>query len=83
VAKPFRLRYRPLLAEMVAAIIRRRMDGSLASRFIQREAYEKAPPEDRARLVELAETEVMSLHEGNFARYSVSPSEYHAWRAAW
>ncbi len=80
---PFRLRYRALIAEIVSTIIRRGMDRAAAIAFIRREAEEKAPPEDRARLVEVAETEVMSLHEGNFARYRVRPSEYHAWRASW
>jgi Fic family protein len=80
---PFRLRYRKTLAEIVEAIIREAMDRSTAIRFIYRQVDEKAPPEDRARLMELVETEVMSLHEGNFARYHVRPSEYQAWREGW
>ena len=80
---PFRLRYRALIAEIVGTIIRNGMDRTAAIDFIRREAREKAPAENRARLVEVAETEVMSLHEGNFARYRVRPLEYHAWRAAW
>lgn len=80
---PFRLRYRETLVEMVAAIIRAGMDRRAAIDFIRREVDEKAPAEDRRRLVELVETEVMSLHEGNFARYHVQPSVYHAWHAKW
>jgi hypothetical protein len=80
---PFRLRHRKMLAEVVEAIIRGPMDRSEAVRFIRRQVDEKAPEEDRARLVELVETEVMSLHEGNFARYHVTPSKYQAWRAGW
>jgi hypothetical protein len=72
-----------MLSELVEAIIRGKMDRSDAVRFIRRQVDEKAPDEDRIRLVELVETEVMSLHEGNFARYHVSPSEYQAWRAGW
>lgn len=30
----------------------------------------------RARFVELVETEIMSLHEGNIARYKLRPTEY-------
>ncbi len=67
----------------MSTIIRRGMDRAAAIEFIRREAAEKAPPEDRARLVEVAETEIMSMHDGNFARYRVRPSEYHAWRASW
>ena len=80
---PFRLRYRETLVEMVAAIISAGMDRRAAIDFIRREVDEKAPAEDRKRLVELVETEVMSLHEGNFARYHVQPSVYHAWHAKW
>ena len=80
---PFRLRYRTLLAEMVGTIIREGMGRTAAIAFIRSAVVEKTPSEDQARLVEIAETEVMSLHEGNFARYRVRPSEYHAWQAAW
>lgn len=80
---PFRLRYRVPIAELVSTIIRTGMDRTTAIDFIPRAAEKKAPPEDRAHLIEVAETEVMNLHEGNFARYRVRPSEYHAWRAVW
>jgi Fic family protein len=80
---PFRLRYRKTLAEFVEAIIRKPMDRSTAVRFLHEQVDKQAPPEDRARLMELIETEVMSLHEGNFARYHVRPSEYQAWREGW
>jgi hypothetical protein len=26
---------------------------------------------------------LLSLHEGNFARYQIRPSEFAAWRKAW
>jgi hypothetical protein len=29
------------------------------------------------------ETEIMSLHEGNIARYRLRPAEYRAWRENW
>jgi hypothetical protein len=32
---------------------------------------------------EVAETELLSLHEGNFARYVIRPSEFAAWRDVW
>jgi hypothetical protein len=34
-------------------------------------------------LIEIMETELMSLHEGNIARYWVLPTEYTRWREAW
>ena len=30
-----------------------------------------------------AEAELVSLHEGNFARYQIRPSEFEAWQQVW
>jgi hypothetical protein len=79
---PFRLRYRESITRIVSTIIRERMNRETAITFIRREAAQ-ARAEDRARLIEVVETEIMSLHAGNFARYRVRPSEYEAWRASW
>ena len=35
------------------------------------------------RFKEMAEGELLSLHEGNFARYLIRPSEFSAWQAIW
>ena len=35
------------------------------------------------RFREAAERELLSLHEGNFARYRVRPSEFEAWQEVW
>ena len=40
-------------------------------------------PGGRRRFAELAEAELISLHEGNFARYRIRPSEFAAWRQVW
>ena len=80
---PFRLHHRVLVAETVAAVIRGGMDKKAATAFIRRRAAENVSQESRARFVEVAETELMSLHDGNFARYRLRPSEYQAWRKTW
>lgn len=80
---PFRLRYRTLVADTVAEIVRGGMDKKAAAAFIKRRAAEGVPQEDRARFIEVVETEVMGLHEGNIARYRLRPSEYQTWRATW
>ena len=79
---PFRMRHRALMAETVAEVVRRSMDKKAAAAFIKRAAQDVSS-EDRARFVEVVETEVMSLHEGNIARYRLRPSQYQAWRATW
>lgn len=80
---PFRIRYRMRVSEVVAAIVRGGMDKKSATAFIRREVAQHIPGEDQARFVEVAETELMSLHEGNIARYRLRPSEYQAWRQSW
>ena len=59
------------------------MDKKMADAFIKRRAAKRIAQQDQARFIEVVETEVMSLHEGNFARYHVRPSQYQAWREVW
>ncbi|MGB5252356.1 MAG: Fic family protein [Sedimenticolaceae bacterium] len=80
---PFRLRYRALVAELVAAVVRAEMDKKAATALARQRAAEQVPPADQARFVEVVETEIMSLHEGNIARYRLRPAEYQAWRQGW
>lgn len=79
----FRLTHRQLLHDIVAEVVRGGMDKADAIAFIRRETANELPAEDIKRFVELAETEILSLHEGNFARYRLRPSEYQSWRANW
>ncbi len=80
---PFRLRYRTLVADTIAEIVRDGMDKKAATAFIRRRAGESASPGDEVRFVEVVETELMSLHEGNIARYRLRLSQYRAWRDTW
>ena len=80
---PFRLRYRQLMREVIGAILRDALGRQAAIDLIRREAVARVPDEDRSRFVEEVENEILCLHEGNFARFRVRPSEYHAWRTAW
>ena len=80
---PFRLRYRTLMVEAVAEVVHGGMDKKAAAAFIKRRAAQDVSPEDRARFVEVVETEVMSLHEGNIAHYRLRPSQYQEWKETW
>lgn len=80
---PFRLRYRTLVADTIVEIVRDGMDKKAATAFIRRSAGESAAKADLARFVEIVETELMSLHEGNIARYRLRPSQYRAWQDTW
>ena len=79
----FRLRYRAMVAEIVAAVVREGMDKKAATAMARQRAVEQVSPADHARFVEVVETELMSLHDGNIARYRLRPAEYQAWRQGW
>jgi Fic family protein len=80
---PFRLRYRDRLRELIAELIRARVARHDAAARIAAWSKANIDPEDRALFAELAETELTSLHAGNFARFRVRPSEFAAWRLIW
>lgn len=80
---PFRLRHRQNLRLVVADVIKDKLDKKAAARFVADWTTKEIPEAERARFVEMVETELLSLHEGNFARYQVRPSEFHTWQAKW
>ena len=80
---PFRLKYRQLIVEAVGDVVRGRMGKAEAISFVHRHAEGRVPEQDRARLVEVIETQLLALHEGSIARYRLRPSQYQAWKEAW
>jgi hypothetical protein len=80
---PFRLRHRQALKQVVAHVIREAMGRKEAAGHIASWTLDHIPETDRARFIEIAETELISIHDGNFARYQVRPSELSAWKTAW
>lgn len=80
---PFRLRYRTQVADLVAAIVREGLDKKAATTLIRQRAVDLVPSPERMRFIEVVETEILSLHEGNMARYRIRPSEFAAWKAIW
>ena len=69
-------------SKTIGDIIRQCMDKKKAIRFIQQESL-KIPSQDQPRFIEVVETELMSLHEENIARYRLRPSEYVKWQKIW
>ena len=41
------------------------------------------PHIDRMKFIEIVETELMNLHEGNISRYGLRPSEVEKWWQDW
>jgi hypothetical protein len=79
---PFRMRYRAQIASAVSGVVRAKLDKKAATRHVREESA-ALPEPDRARFIEIAETELMSLHEGNIARYRIRPAEFRPWREGW
>ena len=80
---PFRFRHRDALRAVVAEVVQGRMDRKPAAAHIASWATAHLDENDRATFREVAETEVLGLHEGNFARYPIRPGEFRAWQEIW
>ena len=79
----FRLRHRAALADFVREVVLGGMDKRVATKWIARKASESIPPAERAKFIEVVETELGCLHGGNIARYRLRPSEFETWSKSW
>jgi len=80
---PFRLKYRSIISETILRIVLMCMDKKTAAQHIQEIARIEFPIVDQKRFVEVVETELLSLHEGNIARFRIRPAEYDEWQKSW
>ncbi len=80
---PFRMRHRTALHKVIGAVVRGRMDKRQATVQVSVWTREHIEEPERERFREVAERELLNLHEGNFARYRIRPSEFAAWQEAW
>lgn len=79
----FRLCYRNLIITTIGEIIRKCLNKQAAVAAIKQKAIEVVILENRARFIEVIETELMSLHKGNIARFRLKLSEYDEWLKSW
>ncbi|EXS72024.1 hypothetical protein BF95_10825 [Sphingobium sp. Ant17] len=80
---PFRLRYREQLRDVVRDVVLGAMSRQATRAHLVTTSREFIPTADQDQFAEVAETELLGLHEGNFARYLVRPSEFAAWQQIW
>lgn len=78
----FKLKYRSQIRELISAIIIGTLNSKDAGKLIRSKA-EQVPNADQGQFIAAVETELLALHEGNFARYRVSPKEFERWKAGW
>lgn len=67
----------------VYTAVQNKMDKLKSSQFISKFANEHISVEEQSRFIEIAEIELMSLHEVNFARFKIRPSEFFEWQSSW
>lgn len=75
----FRLRYRDLIHNAVSETIRQCMNKKTAIAFIKEQSL-SLPVQEQTHFIEVIETEIMGLHEGNIARYRLRLSEFQEWK---
>jgi len=80
---PFRQRHREALRQLVGDVVRRHMDRKEATAYIAEWLNSNVAVDERGKFREMAESDLLNLHEGNFARLGVRPSEFAAWQVAW
>jgi hypothetical protein len=80
---PFRLRHRDALRAIVTEVVKGRMDRKTAVTHIKSWVTAHLEEDDQAPFREVAENELLGLHEGNFARYPIRPTEFAAWQEIW
>ena len=78
----FRLKYRDEMKNTIVKIILQKAQKDGAIQIIQDDAN-NLPQNDQAKFIESVETELIGLHDGNFARYKISPSEFKRWKQIW
>lgn len=68
------------MSALISQIVMEPLSLRKASQHIKKMA-ESLPQKDRVKFIETVETELLALHEGNFARYRISPSQFKTWQA--
>ncbi|MEO0445308.1 MAG: Fic family protein [Verrucomicrobiota bacterium] len=80
---PFHLRYRSEIKDLVASIVRKALNKRNAIGEVTSFGEMKIDDKDRAKFIEVVETELLNLHEGNIARFRLRPSDFKGWKENW
>ncbi len=80
---PVGVRYHEELRSVVREVVQGRLDKTAAALHVRHWARDGIAPADRPRAIELAEEQLLGLHEHKTARYRLRPSEFAAWQEVW
>ena len=76
----FKMKHRLLIQIIVRNIILEKIPGpEIVTRLNRLIAAQTLSNEDSEQLLQVIETEIMGLHDGNIARFKIKPSEFQAW----
>ncbi|MGR3951586.1 MAG: hypothetical protein QRY74_01505 [Chlamydia sp.] len=79
----FRIRYRELIRQAIFEVIQYKMKRPAASKYIAQFAEDHIPSAEQNHFIEIVEFEIISLHEGNFARFKIRSSDFFTWQKEW
>ena len=79
---PVRERLRGAIDGLVVRVVTSKLNQADAARLVKEEALH-LPESDQAMFIEFAESDLLSLHEGNYASYRLRFSEFEEWRKVW
>lgn len=79
----FKLKYRNEIHFIIHDIVLKKIVGNnivfVINQFVEKLRLSEG---ESAQLLQLIETEIISLHDGNIARFKIRPSEFQAWKKA-
>lgn len=76
-----KMKYRSIIAEIVRAVILEKIEGQrIVKKIKSLISKHDLPQPEASELFSLIEREIMTLHDGNIARYKIRPSEFQAWK---
>ncbi|MFT5633064.1 MAG: Fic family protein [Rubritalea sp.] len=78
---PFRLKYRSQIGNLVREVVQEDQTAAKADETISHYVATEIPQEDREQFIATVEVELLSLHEGNIARYRLRPGEFSQWKS--
>lgn len=79
---PFRLVYRKEITQTIQEIVQAKMNKKEAHAFIEKQKG-VVPQDKQEKFIEVVETELISLHEGNIARYKIHLEKFKNWQSSW
>lgn len=76
-----KLKYRSVIHAIVRAVILEKVKGAqVVSKIHSLIQAQNLPETEQSELFKVIETEILSLHDGNIARFKIRPSEYQKWK---